>query len=356
MIRLLVTTVIVFALYLVFSFISSYDASIYLQFMDYSIKISSFFFLSIAIIGLVLFTLLAKILAIILNAPSIISGKIKTSKQNHLIKQVIEGYALNATGDNSEAYKLISRIKSELSPDLVAHSHIILSASDPEAENRTHHLTYLFDQSEYSSFAAQELAKYFMHHKYYQQALDYLEKALEQRDHNVDLLTSALKIYSEMMMWDKFEEIVAKLSKLNPDSLRKSSNDIAGYYFAAAKDVLAIGEDDKAIHFLEQALSYKVDLREAATLLCELMINARDPQRSKKLLGDAFMASPSFELFELYIRVAAGSNEEIYEELCQLAEPQENVGLFISIATCLGIEKEARALVGNATSTSRVSL
>ena len=266
MIRLLMITIFIAILYLSFSLISSYDTNVHLQFLDYSINISSFFLIAMAIIGSIFVAFVSKILALILNAPSIISGKIKTSKMQHITKQIIESYALSASGKADDACRLINRIKSELPPEFTIHSHLILSATDPNPEHRTHHLRYLLDHGEYKSFAAKELARYFAQHKYYQQALDYAEQALDAREYDADLLQISVGIYAEMLMWDEFEEVVDKLKKLTPELSETTSKDIARYYFTAAKDELASGEDDKAIYYLEQALTYQVDLSEAVSL------------------------------------------------------------------------------------------
>lgn len=69
-----------------------------------------------------------------------------------------------------------------------------------------------------------------------------------------------------MLMWDQFEETVAKLAKLDPETLTKETTNIAHYYFRAAQYVLAEDKDSKAIYYLEQALTYQIDLIEAVSL------------------------------------------------------------------------------------------
>lgn len=345
MIRLLMLTVFVAILYLSFSFVSSYDTNVHLQFLDYSITISSFFLIAIIIVGSIVIAFVSKILALILNAPSIISGKIKTSKMQHITKQIIEGYALGASGNRDEACRLINRIRHDVPIEFATHSHLILSAADPNPEQRTHHLRYLLDHGEYKAFAAKELARYFMQHKYYQQALDYVEQALNLRDNDPELLQIAFVIYGEMLMWDEFEEVAVKLRKLDPELSDATNRDIAHHYFNASKDVLAGGEDNKAIHYLEKALTHRIDLIEAASLLCELLINKGNMQKSRQFLSNAFMAAPCFELFELYAKASTVSDKEIYNELSLLADPKEHIGLFIAIATYLGLDLRAKSLV-----------
>lgn len=345
MIRLLMVTVFIAILYLSFSFVSSYDTNVHLQFLDYSVTISSFFLIATVIVGSIAIAFISKILALILNAPSIISSKIKTSKMQHITKQIIEGYALSASGNADEAHRLINRIKHDLPIELATHSHLILSAADPNPEQRTHHLRYLLDHGEYKGFAAKELARYFSQHKYYQQALDYTEQALHSRDNDPELLQIAFVIYAEMLMWDEFEDAVVRLKRSNPELSDTTNFDIAHYYFNASKDSLAGGEDDKAIYYLEKALTHRIDLIEAANLLCELLINKGNIQKSKQFLSNAFIASPSFQLFELYAKASNSSDKEIYNEISLLADPKEHLGLFIAIATYLGLDLRAKSLV-----------
>lgn len=345
MIRLLMVTIFIAILYLSFSLVSSYDTDVHLQFLDYSVTISSFFLIAAVIMGSIFIAFVSKILVLILNAPSIISGKIKTSKMQHITKQIIESYALSLAGKKEEGRKLINRIKQDLPIEFIIHSHLILSATDPNPEQKTHHLRYLLDHGEYKAFAAKELARYFVQHKYYQQALDYTEQALNLRDNDPELLQITFKVYAEMFMWDEFEEAIVRLKRLEPELSMPINSEIANYYFNAAKDVLASGEDDKAIHYLEKALMHRIDLIEAASLLCELLINRGDMQKSRQFLSNAFMASPSFELFELYAKASNGSEKEIYNEICLLADPREHLGLFIAIAAYLGLELRAKSLI-----------
>ena len=127
-----------------------------------------------------------------------ISSKIKNSQLQHNLKQTMESYSLGLFNDKANAHRLIYRIKNELPTEFAIHSHIILSLTDPNPEQRTYNLRYLLDFSDYRGFAAKELAKYCAEHKYWQQALNYAEQALNLRENDAELLQLLVSLYVEM--------------------------------------------------------------------------------------------------------------------------------------------------------------
>jgi uncharacterized membrane-anchored protein len=345
MIRLLTLTLFVLMLYFGFSIASTYDTNVQLQFLDYVVSISSFFLIGSLIISGVFIAFISKILAIIINAPKLISNRIKTSQLQHSMRGIMDAYGLAISGDPDSAKKVIDRAKMNLQDDFAIHPHLILSVIDPSPEQRTYHLRYLLDSSEYKGFAAKGLARYFLGHKYYQQALDYAEQALHLRSDDSELLEMLIELYASMLMWDQFEEMVVRLGKIDPYRLKAYSESIAHLYFVAAKEALASGSDDQAIYYLEQAMIYKIDFLDAASILFPLLINTGNMGRSRQFLRAAFAANPSFELFELYAKSGDEKAPEVYSELAMLADPKNNVGLFIAITTCLGMHDEAKRLI-----------
>jgi len=345
MIRLLFSTIFILFLYFAFSIASTYDTKVYLKFLDYSVAISGFFLIGTLIIGSIFIAFMSKILAIIINAPKLISGRIKTSQLQHSMRTIMDSYGLTLSGDPVSAKKVIDRIKTDLQPDFAVHTHLLLATTNPNPEQRTYHLRYLLESSPYQSFAAKELARYFLGHKYYQQALEYGHKALDLRPDDAELAQLLIELYAAMLMWDQFEEMVAKLKKLDHSRFINFATEIARIYFVAAKEALASGSDNKAIYYLEQALTHKVDFLEAASLLCPLLINSGDMVSSRRFLKAAFTALPSFELFELYTMSSNSKPQEIYLELASSADPKNNVGLFIAITRSLGLEDETKRLI-----------
>jgi len=345
MIRLLLLTIFIILLYLGFTIVSAYDTTVHLQFLRYNVTISSFFLIAAVIIGSVIIALISKLFIILLNAPSLISSRIKTSKMQHNIRQILDSYSHAMAKDYDGARNIINRIKNDLPHEFDVHPHMILSKVDLNPEQRTYHLRYLLDSTEYKAFAAKELARYFLGHKYHQQALEYAEQAEHMRSNDPELLALLLELYAAMIMWDQFEEAVARLQILDHQLFEQMQPQISDLYFAGAKAALAEGSDDDAIYYLEEALLHKPDSAEAASLLCPLLINRGQNGRSIEFLEAAFAATPSFELFELYAKSSTANNKEIYAKLGNIADPRNNVGLFIAIATYLGLTSEAKELV-----------
>jgi hypothetical protein len=70
-------------------------------------------------------------------------------------------------------------------------------------------------------------------------------------------------------------------------------------------------------------------------------------QKNISLLENGFSNFPSFELFELYLRFANDTNQEIYNNLSSLIDKSKNLNLLLSIAAYLKLFEEIEKLVAN---------
>lgn len=344
MIRLFFLTFLTVILYLGFSIVNEYDTNIHIEFLNYFIDISSFFLLSCAIITYIILSILLKLLALILSAPKLIATHVKTSKQKHNIDLLLEAYSLILSDNKETAKKITSRIKNELPPEFAMHSHIIFSATEHEPEQQAYHLKHLLDFAEYKTFAAKELAKYFFKYQYYQQALEYI-KQIPNLKGDIEAQITLIEIYSKLQNWEECEESINNIQSLNSNSLKQISPEkIANVYFIAAKDVLENGNDDKAIHYLQQSLIYKTDFLEAVELLCALNINTGNSKLNKPFIENAFSISPSFELCELYARSTELNAKSLYQELASLVDARTHIGIFMAFAAYLDLKDEIAIL------------
>ncbi len=344
MIRLFFLTFFVIALYLGFSVVNEYDTNIHIELLSYSIDISSFFLLAGAIVAYIIISLLVKILSLILGAPKLIATRIKTAQQKHNINLLLQAYSLALSDNKESAKKITSRIKNELPAEFAMHSHIIFSTTETEPEQQAYHLKHLLDFNEYKVFAAKTLAQYFFKYQYYQQALEYL-KQIPNLKSDIDAQITLIEVYSKLQNWEECENSINNLQSLNAGSLKQISPEkIANVYFMAAKDVLESGNDNKAIHYLQQSLIHKADFLNAIELLCALNLNAGKGKLNKLFIENAFAISPSFELCELYARSTKLDAKNLYQELASLVNTRTHIGIFMAFAAYLGLDDEIKIL------------
>ncbi|MES2215535.1 MAG: hypothetical protein V4485_05975 [Pseudomonadota bacterium] len=344
MIRLLILTTITVLLYLSFVALSAYDSTVHIEAVGYSITVSGFFLIAITVMTSVVISAVIKFIAFLFNIPSLIASRIKTSIFQQNIRDLLEAYSSALCEDSTKAQKIATRLKNELPPEYVIHTHTILSKADVNPEQRTYHLRYILDSGTHKSYAAKKIAQYFIRHKYYQQGLEFLQKAIGYNGSDPELAHMAIDLYAHLLMWDEFEVAISQLEKMDEGVFNNYSEKIACHYFAAAKDSLSSGSDANAIHYLEKALTYKVDLLEAIDLLCALNISSGNIGRNQHFLEDAFKASPSFEIFELYNKSVTLPSEEIYSNLTSNVDAESYRGLLVGIAAYLGLPDRINAL------------
>lgn len=345
MIRLLVFIVSIVLLYFGFSIISKYDVPTHIILGAYDITTNAFFFFTIIVVGYIIFFTITKCVILICKIPCLISGRIKTSQTQQTIKELIEAYSYSLSGEPSKAHRLATKLKTILPQDLSMHPHIILSATDPDMEQRAYHMRYLLEMNIHNVFNSKTLAQYFLKHQYYKQGLEYIQKSLALSPKDIESLEIAVDLYGHLMIWDKFNDAVAILQNSTPQLSEEFRINLAYHYFSAAKDALSNGMDDKAIEYIEEALIHKVDFIEAINLLCELNTASGHSNRNVHILESAFATSPSFELFQLYTYSINAKNHEIYDNLANLADPQKHIGLFIAISSCLDLKENLNMLM-----------
>lgn len=336
MIRLFLITLLFVFLYLGFSLINEYDTNIHIALFSYYIDVSLFFALSILIVSYLAITFVMRIISTILNTPSAIANKIKSSKINDQKKKLLDSYRSLVYGNKKNAYDLVNKIKDDLVVDSPVDLHFLLGMTDQDNDRKIYHLKYLLDFSEYKSFAAKELARYFFEYKYYKQVLEYI-KLIEP---DIDVLKILVETYANMENWDEFEESLDKLASINMDAVNEMSEKIANWYFLAAKSVLETDDNKQIIFYLEKALLYKPDLISAIELLCYLNNNDGLGKLNKKIIETAFVLSPSFDLGLLYIKSTNASPREVYLSLSSLADFRSYSGVFLSIASYLDLNDE----------------
>ncbi len=336
---LLFTTIV---LYLFFSIVGEYDSDVHIEFLNYVISIRGFFLVITIFLSYIIFAIIIKILSFIINAPRIITKLVTTSKIKQNQKKLTECYAMITCGNYKRAYELINKIKKELPPEFHLDIHLILSVTENDDEARIYNLKYLLDFSEYKNFASYELAKYFFKHQYYQQSLEYAQN-LTDADKDIEILNLLTDLYIKMNNWPSFEDSIVKMKYIDESALGLASSKIADGYFLAAKDSLGSDDNSRARYYLEEALSHQPYLLEAIELLCYLNNNEGKTNLNKKIIETAFSLNPSFDLFLIYIKSDVPS-KKIYSYLASLVDPKNHLGVFLAIASYLGLKEEIEDL------------
>lgn len=334
---LLIFTIVV--LYLFFGIVSEYDSDVQINFLNYIISIRGFFLIIALFTGYVIFGAIVTFLSFLLNAPSIISKFVKSSKLQQSKKKLIESYSILLSGNYKGSYELINKIKKDLPAEFTLDSCLILSLTENDDEKRICYLKYLLDFSKYRDFASYELARYFFKHQYYQQSLEYA-KDISNNSKDRDTIELLINLYIKIEDWANFEEMVLTLSDLSTDFLSNISYKIFEGYFMAAKDSLNSAHNSRAIYYLERALSHNPNSLEAIELLCYLNNNNGKTNLNNKIIESAFTLYPSFDLFLIFQKSTDLSPKQIYSYLASLADPKNHLAVFLSIAAYLRLGTE----------------
>ena len=351
MFRLLLFCILFFILYIGFATLSVYDSEIIFSFLDYQIEITLFTFFVIPVIFTLLVLIVLKMMMFIFDLPLIIRNRIKRRHIEKMANKSILAFAYYFMGNkNLGLDTIIGVIKNnpEDNADILA---LILSEKETNIDDKISNLRKLLDKKNYSLYASKALAKIFYDNGHYSDAENYAVKAFNQNDTDIEGMQLLIRIYAKLARWNKLVFVVSKLTRAGKYALKEMREEIAEYYYMAAKNVLADEENLEAVKYLESALELKPDYIEALNLYTEIKLSIKSTHEALKVLKSAYKLSPSFEIAELYILASRCSPEAAYSSLANIVDPKCNTTLYLAIAAYLGLqdriqEIKERKLIG----------
>lgn len=337
MLRFLILCTVFFLLYLGFNTIGEFDSRVEFSILNYHIDTTIFTFASIFLIVQLLLMIILKTVFLIFDLPSIIRDGWNRRKLKRINEQLVRTISELLMGNKTKSLEITSKLLPDFDANSKELSSLILAESENGFDAKIQHLRALLDKKNYSLYASKKLAQVFYDNGHYKEAEDYANKAFNEKDTDAQLMIMLIRIYAKIGSWSKMILIGTKLQRADIKLFNAHSNEIAGYYYLAAKHALSSGNDSEATNLLESALTLKPDSLEALMLFTELSINTNNSTVLLKVLKSAFTNHPSFEIAQMYAKCSRNSPNMVYGTLASLVKPSENVALFLSIAAYLGL-------------------
>ncbi|XVN42935.1 MAG: heme biosynthesis HemY N-terminal domain-containing protein [Candidatus Rickettsia vulgarisii] len=344
MIRLLIICAIFLLLYFGFSLLSQLDSILTIKLYNYQIESSFFTSIVIYILSTIIIIGAIKIICAIIDIPSSIKGIFRTKKANSNTSQLIETMKELIIGERTKSLSAIKKInKNGLKQDKKKLYHLLLAETEENTDQKIKYFQEL-EQAKYClSFVTKRLAQIFYNSDTYKKSEDYAVKSFYLNEYDSENLETLLNCYSKLGEWEKFTFIVPKLHKADKQKFESIKDKIVDNYILAAKNMIDANDNKKALYYLELALG--ISPANYKALDHYLTINfSNKKNKDPKILQEAFAKKPSFEIVELYKKFYSLKPVEIYKNLESIVNPQEHLGLFLSIAAYLDLPDKIKSL------------
>lgn len=344
MVRFLIVCCTILVLYLSFSAVAEFDASISFYIYDYEIETTLFMLVTCFVLVLCAALIVLKLIFLIFEFPYLIKKRMhlrKARKVNHILTQSLVHLLANNKFKAADCSKKIARDVTGEQKDLYS---LIQAEAEQDFDKKVDFYRLLIASKDYNYFAAKKLAKLFAQNGFYEQAEDYASRAFNINEFDSDVLVTLLDCYANQKIWNKFVFIVSKLARVDASKLSEVSGAISGYYMQAAKDALEKGEDHQAINYVESALELNPSNVEAVDFYLSLNLSLNRGEDNLEILQNALSINPSFEIAEIYIRTSNEEPEQIYDRLASLIDPQKYRSLFLAIAATLNLPHKVEIL------------
>ncbi|MFK7974461.1 MAG: heme biosynthesis HemY N-terminal domain-containing protein [Rickettsiaceae bacterium] len=337
MVKFIILCTVFFLLYLGFSFVGQYDIPVNLLASGYQITTTLFVLVITFLITQLLLMIVLKCIFSIITLPSIMRQQWQQRKQNKITQRLIDSLAYLLIDKKIKAIKNIYNIAPELSAHNKEIANLIMAEAEMDRQKAIQYYNTLTDNKYYGMFAAKKLAEIFYHNKQYDQAENFAIRAFNQNDTDAVLMLLIIRIYAKLGQWSKLILIVSKLQRTDRYNIDIYVNEIASYYYAAAKHYLEQEQDNEAQKYLELALEFEPSYIEALHLLIEILNNTNQSSAILKLLKSAFSSNPCFEIAKIYADSSNNAPEEIYTTLASISTPIKHPTVFLAIAAYLGL-------------------
>ncbi|RTK92400.1 MAG: hypothetical protein EKK61_04605 [Rickettsiales bacterium] len=340
MFKFLLICTFFFLFYLGFIFLGEYDSVIKLNVFNYQIETTLFIIIVVFSITQLIFTIFLKAVFFLLNLPQIIKRRWQKKKLQNINKKLLQIIANLLIDNKKDLVQEIKNLKNDLDEDSQDIINIVMAESDLSFDQKIENYRKISVNKKFSAYAHKKLAEIFYKEGHHIQAEEFAIKSFNENDIDPETMLVLIKIYVSLNLWPKLIFIVSKLKRTSSKIFNNYSNEIAYYYYIAAKHYLNSNDDAQARKYLELSLEIKPDHIESLTLFAHLLINANDTELLFKILKTAFAINPLFEIAKLYIDSSNSQPEEIYTSLANIASPIQNQALFLAIAGYLNLHNQ----------------
>lgn len=334
----------------VFVYIQSYSSIVEIKFGHYVVLVNSIFLILILLVAN--FAIYAVVHTV--RMPFILFrhaiDRARQLKEQKLMKQVCDVTHQVLLGSTDNAYKTISRLLSNtdsLPKDLDEHLRILLLKLDTSFNTKLYYAKEILSgASPYKFLIARNLASQALKEESYHYSLELASTAFKLDDKDPDLLELMIDIYAALESWNKMEEMMRLLDKVDKERMAAIKEKISNYYLKAAKQFIGLGQINDSGYYLKRCLEYRTDFIECIELISQIQIELKGFSL-QKIIEDAFALRPDFTLFKVYYKHFKNtmSSEDMYNNLSKDLDKSHHVGILISIAYFLNIKKELDGMV-----------
>ncbi|MCC8417437.1 MAG: hypothetical protein LN588_02780 [Rickettsia endosymbiont of Bryobia graminum] len=344
MIRLLVICATFLLLYFGFSFLSQLDSTLIINLYNYHIESSFFTSIIIYILSTIIIIGAIKIICAILDIPSFLMEIFRTKKTNTNLSQLMEAMKELIIGEKAKSLNITKKIEeNSLKQDKKRLFHLLLAETEEDTDQKIKYFQELEQIKYCSSFVTKRLAQIFYNNNLYKKSEDYAIKSFYLNEYDGENLENLINCYSKLGEWEKFAFIVPKLHKVDKQKFESIKDNIIDNYILAAKNMVDANDNRKALYYLKSALEISPANSKALDLY--LTINSSNKKNEdSKILHNAFAKKPSFEIVKLYKKFYQLEPIKIYNNLESIVNPQEHLGLFLSIAAYLDLPDKIKSL------------
>lgn len=344
MIRLFISCAVFFLIYLGIVFLRELDTDVSFVVYDYFFETTLLSIIASFIILVFLSIAASKIIFLIFTLPFIIKKRLNLRKAQKTTNMLMQAISYILIDNKFKALDFCKKLEPTLQTEHKELFYLILAECEEEFDKKVHYFRTLSSSKDYNYFAAKRLSQIFYDNHFYEQSEDYATKVFNLNEFDLDILEILINCYAKLGYWSKFVFLVSKLSRVSQKKLSSISEEISEYYLLAAKYTLEIGDDVEAMGYIESALELNPGYLEALDLYLSLNLSFRNKANAFDAVKLAFEANPSFEIAELFIKIANSSESDIYDDLARIADPKKHEGLFLAIAARLNLIEKVKGL------------
>jgi uncharacterized membrane-anchored protein len=337
--RFLLVSITLLLLFVGFTFFKNVDYVAFLKIGDYVLESSIFTLVAFLILTTLFLIIFLKTIFFFFDLPFLIKKKWRIKKEQKINESILQSAIYLLIKEKSKAYQLVrkidvSSIENKLYGELLK---IITAKTNPDLEQKITYYKSVMENPEYEFYVLRSLARISYKAGALMQAQEYALKAFNFNKSDGKILEILIYCYANSGLWDKFDETVQSLIKTDQGRLNKLADDIVSFYIKAAKETLAEGDDKSTQDMLERALS--IDPVNPLCLELYIAINLNNKKEDKivNMLEQAFKAKPSLAIAEIYAKFSELGPEQIYQTLSSLAEVNDHLPVFLSIASYLNL-------------------
>jgi hypothetical protein len=333
------------SLLLIFFYLQSYDTMINISFGEYSISTHSTFLCLVALIAIVLFLTLVRLVILPFKVLEGLIDKIKIKKEKDLFKYLLQASEFTLLNDTAKAQKTIQNLlnnNNNLPIEFENYLRLLFIKLDVSFNTKLHYLQKLLnDSSKFKFFIAKDLSRLALNEKAYHYSLEFALIALEINNQDPELLELLVEIYATLESWKKMEETIHILYNIDKDVFITMKERFSNYYLKAAKHFIGLGQMPDSVFYLKKCLEYKPDSFKCIEIISNIYLETKE-LNLKSIIETAFVINPSFELFKIYYKNYKNYllTEEIYNNLISPINKQQHIGLVIAIAYFLNMKQE----------------